>query len=133
GGGQGYARRGNVPRSGKKVWTYTHAWRTVARESWGESVSVLASVETVRDARAAMAAGYAAAVVVSAFERPTAYQVDGTTVIPCPEQTRGITCRECGLCRDDERLRSAGLVIGFRAHGTGGPAVRRRLVALPMV
>src|SRR5215510_10150128 len=64
-----YSRRGNAPRRGRKVWTYTHAWRTVARQSWGEAVSVLASVETVREAREAMAKGYAAAVVVSAFER----------------------------------------------------------------
>jgi hypothetical protein len=127
-----YARRGNRPATGKKVWTYSHSWRTVARSSWGDAVSVLASVETVRDARAAMQAGYAAAVVVVAFEREEAYPVDGVTVVPCPEQTRGVTCRECGLCRDDERLRSAGIVIGFQAHGTGGPAIRRRLTALPM-
>jgi hypothetical protein len=80
-----------------------------------------------------MAAGYAAALVVIDFEREGAYEVDGLKVLPCPEQTRGITCRDCGLCRDDGRLRSAGLVIGFAAHGTGGPAVRRRLTALPLV
>jgi hypothetical protein len=128
-----YARCGMLPRRGKKVWTYTHAWRTVARESWGDAVSVLASVETVRDARVAMAAGYAAAVVVAAFERSSAYLVDGVTVLPCPEQTRGVSCRDCGLCRDDERLRRSALVIGFQAHGSGGPAVRRRLSSLPLV
>jgi hypothetical protein len=128
-----YTRRGNVPRHGRKVWGYTHAWRTVARSSWGQAVSVLASVETVREAREAMAKGYAAAVVVSAFERPGAYPIDGTTVVPCPHQTRGVTCRECGLCRDDERLRSAGLVIAFEAHGSGGAAVRKTLLSLPTV
>ena len=86
-----YTRRGNAPRRGRKVWTYTHSWRDVARESWGESVSVLASVETVRDAQEAMAAGYAAAVVVAAFEREGAYRIDGVTVVPCPQQTRGVT------------------------------------------
>ena len=128
-----YARRGMLPRRGKKVWTYTHAWQTVARSSWGPAVSVLASVETVRDARAAMAAGYAAAVVVTDFERDGAYPIDGTTVLPCPEQTRGITCRECGLCRDDERLRAARLVIAFRAHGSRRGKVQRRLMELPLV
>jgi hypothetical protein len=128
-----YSRRGNAPRRGRKVWTYTHAWRTVARESWGDAVSVLAPVETVREARETMKPGYAAAVVVSAFERESAYWIDGTTVVPCPNQTRGITCRECGLCRDDERLRSAGLVIAFEAHGTGGAAVRKTLLSLPTV
>jgi hypothetical protein len=128
-----YASRGNAPRRGRKVWTYTHAWRSVARASWGDSVSVLASVETVRDARQAMAKGYAAAVVVSAFERESTYRIDGVTVLPCPNQTRGITCRDCGLCRDDERLRSAGLVIAFQAHGTGGASVRKTLMTLPTV
>lgn len=127
-----YARRGMLPRRGRKVWTYTHAWRTVERASWGPDVSVLASCETGREARQAMAAGYAAAVVVARFERDSAYQVDGTTVIPCPEQTRGITCRECGLCRDDERLRSAGLVIGFEVHSQGKTRAARRLTPLQM-
>jgi hypothetical protein len=121
-----YARRGNAPRRGKKVWTYTQAWRTVARENWGAIVSVLASVETVRDARAAMARGYAAAVVVAAFELVGAYRIDGVTVLPCPQQTRGVTCQDCGLCRDDQRLRSAGLVNAFQAHGSGRPADRKK-------
>src|SRR5262249_22070915 len=79
-----YCRRGMVPRHGKKAWTYTHGWRTVDRASWGPDVSVLASVETARDARVAMARGYAAALVVFAFERESAYRVDGVTVLPCP-------------------------------------------------
>jgi hypothetical protein len=128
-----YTVRGNAPRRGKKVWTYTHAWRTVTRASWGDAVSVLASVETVREARAAMAEGYAAAVVVAAFEQESAYPIDGTTVVPCPYQTRGVTCRDCGLCRDDERLRSAGLVIAFEAHGSHGAVVRQTLLSLPTV
>ena len=33
------------------VWTYTHAWRTIARESWG-AISVLASCESVDLVRA---------------------------------------------------------------------------------
>jgi hypothetical protein len=43
-----------------------------------------------------------------------------------------VTCRDCGLCRDDQRLRSAGLVIAFEAHGSGG-AVRQTLMSLPTV
>ena len=42
-----YMRRG-----GHTVWTYTHAWSTVKRSSWGR-VSVLASVESTADVRAA--------------------------------------------------------------------------------
>ncbi len=131
-----YSKRGNAPRRGRKTWTYTHAWRTVPRASWGNSVAVLASVETARDARAAMQAGYAAAIVVTAFERDSAYQIDGTTVIPCPNQTRGTTCKDCGLCRDDERLRADSLVIAFEAHGGGntkGAKIKKTLMSFPTV
>src|SRR5262249_24792387 len=131
---QRYSGRGNAPRRGKKVWSYTHSWQTVSRDSWGDAVSILASVETMRDGREAMANGYAAAVVVAAFEQDSAYQVDGTSVIPCPNQTRGVTCRDCGLCRDDARLRSSGLVIAVEAHGRGAAGmVRRTLLSLPTV
>jgi hypothetical protein len=80
-----------------------------------------------------MARSYTAAVVVSAFEPHSAYRIDGVTVVPCPQQTRGVTCRDCGLCRDDERLREGGLAIAFQAHGSGGGAVRQTLLSLPTV
>jgi hypothetical protein len=128
-----YSARGNHPRTGRKVWTYTHAWRDVKRSSWTDSVSVLASVETAADAKAAMRQGYAAAIVVGEFERDNAYPVEGLTVIPCPNQTKGITCRECGLCRDDERLRKNGLVIAFAAHGRQAESMRQTLLSLPVV
>jgi len=63
--------------------------------------------------------------VVAAFERKGAYRIDGVAVVPCPHQTRGVTCR------DDGRLREAGLVIAFQAHGSGGAAVRQTLLSLP--
>jgi hypothetical protein len=55
------------------------------------------------------------------------------TVVLCPQQTRGVTCRDCGPCPDDGRLRSAGLVIAFQAHSSGGAAVRQTLLSLPTV
>ena len=67
------------------------------------------------------------------MEREGASRIDGVTVVPCPQQTRAVTCRDCGLCRDDGRLRSAGLVIAFQAHGSGGAAIRRTLLSLPTV
>jgi hypothetical protein len=54
-------------------------------------------------------------------------------VLPCPQQTRGVTCRDCGLCHDDERRRKAGLVIAFEAHGSGGATVRQTVMSLPTV
>lgn len=124
---ESYGRRGMRPLFGKKVWTYTHAWKMVRRESWGQAVSVLASCEDPKDVAWADAAGYAAALVVPSFERPVAYTLGGLTVLPCPNQTTGVTCHDCGLCRNDERLREAGLVIGFAAHGARANTVRRHL------
>jgi len=111
-----YSARGNHPRS-----------------SWTDSVSVLASVERIHDAREAMKRGYAAAIVVGEFQQEQAYPVEGLTVIPCPNQTKGITCRECGLCRNDQRLRKGGLVIAFQAHGRQAASMRKTLMSLSVV
>ena len=71
--------------------------------------------------------------MVAAFERKGAYRIDGVAVVPCPHQTRGVTCRDCGPCCDDGRLHLSGLVIAFQAHGSGGAAVRQTLLSLPTV
>lgn len=107
------------PPAEQDVWTYTHAWRDVERTDWG-SVSVLASCETAAQAEEAHARGYAVALIVPQFAQDGAYDLPGTLlrVIPCPWQTRGVTCRECRLCWDSERLHREGLVIGFAAHGS---------------
>lgn len=47
-------------RGGAVAYTYTHAWRRVRREDFGPHVSVLASLDNLEDARAAMSAGYGA-------------------------------------------------------------------------
>jgi hypothetical protein len=105
--GERYTERGGGP-----VWTYTHAWRDVARESWG-SVSVLASCETREDVELARERGYATALVVDAFEGDRL----SNSVLPCPAQTRGKSCAECRLCMDDTRLIGSGYSIGFEIHG----------------
>lgn len=122
------------------VFAYTHGWRLVPRSAWG-SVSILASCETADDVRAAHARGYAAALVVPAFETASAYTVgasaDGTggvRIVPCPQQTRDRTCAACRLCMDAPRLLERGLAIGFALHGWGSnkAAAALRRVALPM-
>lgn len=122
-----YVARGRGRGCAVRVWTYTHAWRTVARASWG-CVSVLASCETHDDVRAARARGYAAALVVSDH---TSRARDAAGVLACPEQTtRGVTCSTCRLCTDDTRLLAAGIVIGFALHGDrAGLAKARRTLA----
>lgn len=100
------------------VWSYTHAWRDVARTSWGR-VSILASCEQLSQVIAAAARGYAAALVVAHHPADgRAYRTsDGVKVIPCPSQTRGVLCTDCRLCWDDQLLLALNACIAFEAHG----------------
>jgi hypothetical protein len=127
-----------MERGGGPVWTYTHAWRLVARDSWC-IVSVLASCETAADCRLAAARGYAPSIVVEEFEGRKLYEIpDGhgaagdpqtggdclpsetpVRVLPCPAQTTaGASCSSCRLCFDDEALLERGYAIAFSVHGT---------------
>jgi len=121
---------------GGPVWTYTHAWRDVSRDSWGD-VSVLASCETESDVRAAQERGYATAIVIDdEFKKkgryrlgPEAGRAEGVEIFPCLEQTTGRTCANCRLCFDDGALKKRGYTIGFRVHGEL-PTVRAATKAL---
>jgi hypothetical protein len=119
-------------RNRNKAWTYSHAWRDVARESWG-GVSVLASCESADDALKARDAGYAAAIVVPEFpEGKRAWPLgNGLTAIACLEQTGASpACTSCRLCWDDEGLRRRKQVIAFAAHGSGVKKVKQALNVL---
>lgn len=96
------------------VWTYTHPWRTVARESWG-NVSVLASCETEQDVIDATARGYAVELTVPSFDGLPS-KIGGLNVIPCPQQTVAkADCASCMLCSKGDRLQGRALVA-LRAH-----------------
>jgi hypothetical protein len=105
-----------MAKHGRRVWTYTHAWRDVPRPAWG-NVSVFASCETPADLVEAIGRGYAAALVVQAHPGPRLYDVGPFKILPCPEQTKGTTCAECRLCTDDKRFADAGMTIAFAVHG----------------
>lgn len=100
------------------VWAYTHAWRDVPRAAWG-AVSVLASCESLAAAALALDAGYAPALVTAPHASPKAYNANGIRVIPCPNQTRGITCLDCRLCFDSRGLHDRRSAIAFEVHGPG--------------
>jgi len=104
-------------RGGHRVWTYTHAWRSVPREAWG-SISVLASCESAADVGAAHALGYATAIVVESHIMDRVHKTGGMKLLPCVEQTRGKTCAECRLCMRDTELHTRVLTIAFAAHGS---------------
>lgn len=116
-----------MARGGQKVWSYTHAWRDVAREAWG-AVSVLASCESLDDAAQALDEGYAPAVVVDAHPadgKASRVNAHGIKLIPCPAQTRDdVTCADCKLCWNDDMLRSRRAAIAFAAHGPKAKQVR---------
>jgi hypothetical protein len=104
-------------RKGMSVWSYTHAWRNVERESW-QQVSILASCESIEDVIAANKKGYAAAMLVeSGFE--TCKQ-NGFKLIRCPQTKKDtVTCESCRLCAKDKWLRESKTVICFPAHSAG--------------
>jgi hypothetical protein len=104
---------------GAPVWTYTHAWRTVDRASWG-NVSVLASCETEQDVRDATARGYATALVWDSAA-PLPPSVGGTNTLQCLQQSgRAPDCARCGngkpICARDTSLRGRATIV-FMAHG----------------
>lgn len=128
-----FYERSSKRHSQARVFTYTHSWRNIHRAAWGP-ISVLASCETTEAVQQAQEAGYAAAIVVDQFEQKKAYSLtQGSTtvkVIPCPAQTYAdITCHDCRLCMNADRLHAAGLTIAFEAHGAGK---KRILYALDM-
>jgi hypothetical protein len=117
-------------RGGGTVWSYTHAWREVARAAWGPAISVLASIERPEDARAARRRGYAAAIVVPMFpEGARAFSYRGLKIVPCPAETGDATCIECRLCLDRDLL-GLGVAIGFEVHGKDEKRAREQLVQL---
>jgi len=104
------ACEGYTLKHGQTAYTYTHAWRGVPREAWG-NVSVLASCETVKDTEEASKLGYATSIVLPDFDTTP-------KVIKCPKQLgTSESCAACGLCMNDEHLKKHALTIAFKAHG----------------
>jgi hypothetical protein len=119
----------NALRPGSQTWSYTHAWRTVDRAAWN-GMSVLASVESPRQAIEALDRGWGSAMVVAENPSDKLYVRDGVKLLPCVYETRGVQCVECRLCFDSERLRSKGITIAFSAHGSRFKNVRRVLATI---
>ena len=110
-------------KAGSRVWGYTHSWRTVESAWWDvEGVAMRASCESTAQISDAHARGYAAVVVVDQHpESGRAWTSDqGDKIVPCPEQTRGMTCADCRLCWSNDKA----ITIAFAAHGPKRDAVR---------
>lgn len=98
------------------VWTYTHAWRDVPREKWG-NVSVLASCENEDQIQHATRRGYATCMVVSEEFRDSK-KVNGFTYLACPQTyMTDFSCIDCKICFRDEVLYNKKKVVCFFPHG----------------
>jgi len=115
-------------RGGGDVWSYTHCWDHVTKDVW-DNVSMLASVDSAEEVQYARQNGYAPAIVVSEHPSEKAYTLPGadTKWIPCPAQTRHVSCTDCRLCFDTDRLYKSNMGIAFSAHGVKRNSIKRRL------
>jgi hypothetical protein len=114
-----------IQKTAQPVWTYTHAWKTIPREKWG-NISVLASCETIEDAKYAMERGYAASIVRAKIFKH-AFEYQGVNMVPCPEMVRNVPCNKCKLCTKDQMLINSKRVICFFPHGSGAGKARQAL------
>ena len=113
-------------KHGCPVWAYTHAWRDIPCDAWGP-ISILASCESIIDAKIAVNNGYCAAIVLSdPIERRI--RIGDLQVIPCLEQAKGTPCVSCRLCFNADRLRKNGKIIAFFPHGGAAKLARRAIV-----
>lgn len=102
-------------KAGKKVWTYTHAWREIPRQKFGD-ISVLASCETIKECKQAMERGYAASIVrIKPFKGTMPWQ--GIKMTACKELSNGTKCNKCCICMNDKKLLKNNEVICFFPHG----------------
>lgn len=115
-------------RGGGDCWSYTHAWAKVPRKEWS-SVSILASITSVKEVSAARKQGYAPAIVVDYHPSDKTYKLEGSDVkwIPCPAQTREVGCSDCKLCYNANRLYEDNFGIAFAAHGVMKNLLKRHL------
>jgi hypothetical protein len=115
-------------RGGNIAYTYTHAWDQVMREQWS-NVSVLASIDSIDQATYARQNGYAPSLVVSEHPSDKVYTLESSDVkwIPCPAQTKKVTCEKCKLCMNADRLFEKNMGITFSAHGVKKNEIKRRL------
>lgn len=111
-------------RGGGAAWTYTHRWREIPASAWGR-IRVWASCEKPLHVKQAHELGYRASVVFGGPIGDRAVKTGYGAVIPCPYETRGVTCVKCRLCLDAKLPPTT--VIGFSAHGERKNDARRKL------
>jgi hypothetical protein len=111
------AARNWIRRGGGTVWTYTHRWREIPVSAFGP-IAVWASTETFADAALAKARGYSVSITLpeEAYEGDKRQDMGSLSVIPCPWESRGVSCIRCRLCFKEATL-PPNAAIGFQIHG----------------
>jgi hypothetical protein len=115
-------------RGGGRVWGYTHAWPFVPRAAWGPDISILASVSTPGERRAAVLRGYRTAIVLPTFAEGRRFALapedPDARVVFCPHEEfgrRGLsgpTCVDCrALCTDEANMHARNIHVAFEMHG----------------
>jgi hypothetical protein len=117
-----------LQRGGGSVWSYTHAYKHVKRESWGP-VSIFASVDQPEEGLVVIEDGYAPARYVADFPKSgKPWKEMGVTWIPCPAQTKDdIGCADCRICMQANKLRKQNKGVAFEAHGCKVNKMKERL------
>lgn len=116
-------------RGGTLAWSYTHSWGNVKRSHWSE-ISVLASIDNVKQVKFARKQGYAPAIIVPYHKTDKSFLLKGSNIkwIPCPAQTRDkVTCESCKLCMKADWLFDTKRGIAFAAHGIRKESLKRQL------
>jgi hypothetical protein len=105
-------------RNNQKAYGYTHAWDKVKPEDW-KGISVLASCETPGEVKKCKENGWGTVITVDSFPNgKNMFDYHGIKVLPCPNQTVGVQCKDCQLCAKADVLKKNDYSIGFKAHGT---------------
>lgn len=97
---------------------YSHAWEALDVDRIPDGYVMNASCETPEQVSRALAMGLDATIVND--DLPEGTMIDRHRVVTCPEQTRGVTCSDCGLCAKPGRT----AVIRFLTHGPQKKAAR---------
>lgn len=101
---------------GRRGFTYTHWdwWKNRKELKWAnlQGFTINVSVSSRSDAKAAYIEGLPVALVADQVGAVEDY--DGIRYVVCPAQTKGWTCKDCGLCAAADRE----YVVVFRPHGT---------------
>lgn len=95
-------------------WGYTHHWRSLD-PTQAQGWVLNASTETPAQATEALSRGWQAVIESPSDNLLHGTRIAGRKVVQCPNQTSGIGCADCHLCRSNSPTRP---IVEFEIHGT---------------